>query len=124
MALNIPSYEGDPTSTAPVVNAYAEVIDFRISSLRQTVNFTVGYYRSQADYQANAQPVNQVAYTITPNPEQRCDGASIPSYAEVLASAATQSTDAAGTLAFAIVERAVEGFLLSLPEFAGATQVS
>jgi tRNA A-37 threonylcarbamoyl transferase component Bud32 len=122
--LNVPSYHGDPTSTASISNAYVAVIDFHLSSLRQTIGFTLGYYRSKADFAANVNPVNTASYNITPNEEKRADDAIIPSYAQVVGSAVTHETDSVGTLAFVIVERAIYEFLLRLPEFEGATVIS
>lgn len=49
MALQVPSVV-DPSSTAPLVDAYAQVIDFHLSGQRQAVGFTIGYYRSAADW--------------------------------------------------------------------------
>ena len=124
MPIQVPSYAGDPTSSAPVVNAYVQVIDFRFSMLTQTISFIVGYFRSQADYAARLKPMSQAVYSIGPNPETRSDGAMIPAFATVVGTAVTLSSDPAGTLAFTLVQRSVETFLFSLPEFAGATEVS
>lgn len=123
MAIQVPEV-ADPSSTTPVADAYAQVIDFRLSGLRQTVGFTVGYYRSRADYLANVAPVATRSYAITPNRETRSDGAEIPSYAEVVGSAVTLPSDPAGTLAFAVVQRAITMFLLTLPEFEGSGVVA
>jgi hypothetical protein len=123
MALQVPIV-ADPSSTAPVVDAYCQVVDFHLNSMRGTVDFTVGYYRTAADYQANKHPVVTASYSITPNAETRADGAAIPSYATVVGMASTTANDPAGTLAFAVVQRAIYGFLLTLPEFAGSSVVA
>jgi hypothetical protein len=124
MALRIPSYPGDRTSTTPVKDAHVEIITFSLNTVRRTVDFTVGYFRSTADHDAGADPVGTAEYHITPNAEVRGDGATIPGYADVIPMARTAKDDPAGTLAFALVERAIFGLLLTLPEYAGATEVA
>ena len=125
MGLLLSTYSGDPTSSAPIANAFAEVTEFHLFSTTQHIQFRVGFWRSQADYLAGTLPVNFTVYEIYQTPYQRIqDGLTIPSFAQVLALAVTNSTDAAGTQAFNVVERAIFTFLMTLPEFAGATLVS
>jgi hypothetical protein len=121
--LLIPSHE-DPTSVTPVASAHAGINSFVQDSVRNTIQFTVGYYRTLDDYNANVSPIGVKSYNFTPNQETRADSVAIPSYSQVLGLAQTTADDPPGTLAILLIQRAIVTFLLTLPEFAGASVVA
>lgn len=113
MSLQLPSYP-DPTSTAPVANAYAWIAGFSVDFASGTGQMTVAINRDSASAAALLAPLARVGIGL---------GAPSPSSPYQLPSLTVDLETPAFAAAFQAIRDTLYAQLLTLTPFAGATQV-
>lgn len=126
MSLQLPSYP-DPTNTSPITNAYAWIAQINLDFVAGSGRVVVWVNRDAASAAAGLPPVATLGFAlgeVVVPASGSAPAVTFPTLAQLLTSAATIQAATPANAPFDSFRQAVYQALMTLPQFAGATEVA